>query len=344
MKRLLAALALSLAWGAASPAFARDTSLQEAERAYGSVDFAETFTLAEAALAEGGHSPRETARLYLLLGISAAALDKEDAAREAFSVVIALDPEVKLEQNLSPKIRAPYLEARGAFAGRTRIQAALSAGSGAITIALSGSLETVRGVELAFRPKGGADFEVERLEPAAELTFQPPAEAAEVEVALRLVDSHDNSLFDVGTRTSPRAFVLRRNPERHVHTPPSAPRETVNRTPYHVTAAVLAGLGVVAAGAGVVFHLEREDRAEEWNGAGCEEPGSSRADQCAGVDEDRRRAENLAIGLYAGGGALLVSSLVTLLVAPHDPPKQGGGSVRGSATRSGFELSYSGRF
>ncbi len=107
---------------------------------------------------------------------------------------------------------------------------------------------------------------------------------------------------------------------------------------------MLAGLGVVAAGAGVVFHLEREDRAKEWNGVGCEEPGSSRTEQCAGVDEDRKRAENLAIGLYAGGGALLVSSLVTLLVAPHDPPKDAAPSVRATATRSGFELSYGARF
>lgn len=344
MKRLLAVLTFALSCGIASPAFARDSSLQEAERAYASVDFAATFTLAESALAEGGHSPRETARLYLLLGISAAALDKEDAAREAFSVVIALDPEVKLEQNLSPKIRAPYLEARGAFAGRTRLQATLSADSGAITIALSGSLEPARAVELAFRSKGQTDFEVERLEPSAELTFDPPSDPAEIEVALRLVDAHGNSLFDVGSRSNPRAFTLRRAPERPSPRPAAPTRESVNRTPYHVTASVLAGLGLVAAGAGVVFHLEREDRAKEWNGAGCEEPGASRAEQCAGVDEDRKRAENLAIGLYAGGGALLVSSLVTLLVAPGDPPKQDTSNVRATATRSGFELSYGARF
>ncbi len=220
MKRLLAVLAFALSCGLASPAFARDSSLQEAERAYASVDFAETFKLAESALAEGGHSPRETARLYLLLGISAAALDKEDAAREAFSVVIALDPEVKLEQNLSPKIRAPYLEARGGFAGRTRLQASVSADSGAITIALSGSLESARSVELAFRSKGQTDFEVERLEPSAELTFEPPSDPAEIEVALRLVDVHGNSLIDVGSRSNPRAFTLRHAPERPLPDPP----------------------------------------------------------------------------------------------------------------------------
>jgi hypothetical protein len=344
MKRYLLPLALVLACSLPNPASARDSSLAEAERAYAAVDFSQTFERAEAALAEGAHSPRETARLYLLLGISAAALDKEDEARRAFGVVIALDPEVKLEQSLSPRIRAPYLEARGAFAGGTRLKAALSADSGALAIALSGALEPVRSVELAVRPKGAADFRVERLEPAAELSFAPTADPAEVEVAVRLVDEHDNSLFEVGTRTNPRTLVLRGARERTALPPPAAPRESVNRTPYHVTAALLAGLGVAAAGAGVVFHLEREDLAEEWNGVGCEEPGSSRADQCAGVDDDRKRAENLAIGLYAGGGALLVSSIVTLLVAPHDPPRQGASSIRANASASGFDLSYAGRF
>jgi hypothetical protein len=344
MKRHFVSLTLALACSIPTLASARDSSLAEAERAYSAVDFSQTFERAEAALAEGAHSPRETARLYLLLGISAAALDKEDEARRAFGVVIVLDPDVKLEQSLSPKIRAPYLEARGAFAGSTRLQAALSVDSGALAIALSGSLEPVRSVELAVRPKGSLDYRVERFEPAAELSFAPPGNPAEVEVALRLVDEHDNSLFEFGSRATPRSLVLRRATERAASAPPAAPQESVNRTPYHVTAALLAGLGVAAAGAGVVFHLEREDLAEKWNGVGCEEPGSSRAEQCASVDDDRKRAENLAIGLYAGGGALLVSSFVTLLVAPHDPPRQGASSVRANASASGFDLSYAGRF
>jgi hypothetical protein len=344
MKLSFVPLALVLACAIPVPALARESSLAEAERAYAAVDFAQTFERARAALAEGNHSPRETARLYLLLGISAAALDQEEEARRAFGVMIALDPEVKLEQSLSPKIRAPYLEARGTFAGSTRLRAALSVDAGALAIALTGSLESVSAVELAVRPKGSPDFRVERLAPAAELSFAPPAAPAEVDVALRLVDEHDNSLLEIGTRTTPRSLVLRRRPERAAAPPPVTPPQSVDRTSYHVTAALLAGLGVAAASAGAVFHLEREDLAQEWNGAGCEEPGSSRAEQCRDVDDDRKRAENLAVGLYAGGGALLVSSLVTLLVAPHDPPKQGASGFRANASASGLDLSYAGRF
>jgi hypothetical protein len=48
--------------------------------------------------------------------------------------------------------------------------------------------------------------------------------------------------------------------------------------------------------------------------------GASRGEQCADVDDRRQTAQALALGFYAGGGALLVGSLVTLLLAPSGAP------------------------
>src|SRR5688572_15370395 len=101
MKRLLFPLLLSLSFVSAK-AGASEGPLGQVERAYAEVDFARTLDLARAALRAGGNTPARTARLYLLLGISAAALDEAEEARTAFTRVLALDPSMKLEQSLSP--------------------------------------------------------------------------------------------------------------------------------------------------------------------------------------------------------------------------------------------------
>ena len=99
-----------------SPAFAQSQGLSEAERAYQAVDFPATHAAAKKALEEGGADREQTARLYVLLGISAAALGDTEEAKTHFVVALAVKPSLKLEKGLSPKVRDPYLEAQGYWA------------------------------------------------------------------------------------------------------------------------------------------------------------------------------------------------------------------------------------
>lgn len=96
-----------------------------------------------------------------------------------------------------------------------------------------------------------------------------------------------------------------------------APRgQDRNLLPYYVTAGGLAALGVASASVATVMYLRREDAARDWNGPDCERPGMTRAQQCAAVDDRRRSAEHLSLGFAVSGGALLLGSVVTLLLAP----------------------------
>lgn len=56
--------------------------------------------------------------LYRLLGLSLAAADDVDAARDAFASLLALDAAAQLPDTISPKLRAPFDEARGLSAGQ----------------------------------------------------------------------------------------------------------------------------------------------------------------------------------------------------------------------------------
>src|SRR6478609_3499378 len=99
-----------------TPAFADNQALTDAERAYQSVDFPATRALAKKALEAGGADREQTARLYVLLGISAAAQGDAEEAKTDFVVALAVKPSLKLDKGLSPKVRDPYLEAQGYWA------------------------------------------------------------------------------------------------------------------------------------------------------------------------------------------------------------------------------------
>jgi drug/metabolite transporter (DMT)-like permease len=81
---------------------------------------------------------------------------------------------------------------------------------------------------------------------------------------------------------------------------------------------LLGGVGLGALGVGVYFHAQRENHAQVWNSVGCEHPGSTRGDQCGNVNMRRRHAEQLAVGFYASGAALLTVAGVVLVSASSE--------------------------
>ena len=87
--------------------------MEQAERAYREVDFPRQRALALQALEQGNGDPARVAQIYRLLGIAHAVLGEPEAAKEAFARLLELEPGIELERSLSPRVRSPYLEARG---------------------------------------------------------------------------------------------------------------------------------------------------------------------------------------------------------------------------------------
>jgi hypothetical protein len=314
----LAALFGALILGSTRAAAEASGQLAAAEAAYAAVDFDGMRSASENALKEGNHDPAETLRLYTLLGIATSALGQEGEAREAFRRVIGLDPEAGLDKTLSPKVRAPYLEVRGELSAKGPLRplgAHAVRRNGRLFVELVDGANITAGIDLAYRV--GSSPNVTHLHVARgqeATTSNPVPGGSRVEYTLTVRDGYGNALFRAGSEASPELVAA----------DPSAPAEdhvssSPNRRPYYITAGILAGAGVAAAAAGVVFHVQREQAAHEWNGTSCEQPGETRGEQCASVDAKRQRDQNLAIGFYAASGALLIGSVVTLLVAPSSP-------------------------
>ena len=156
---LVAALLLALA---PSRSYAQaDAALQQAEQAYLEVDFERTQARAGDALAAGGHSPAQLVRIYQLLGVSAAALGDTQQAHDYFVRMLAIDPEGRLDDTVPPRLRAPFLEARGVVSARTERLSAdvgLARAQSSVRVALVDPFEVARRVRVHARIEGQVEF------------------------------------------------------------------------------------------------------------------------------------------------------------------------------------------
>ena len=310
---------LTLLLGCASlllttPSFAQSRALAEAEKAYQSVDFPGTHALSKKALEAGGADREETARLYVLLGISAAAQGDAEEAKTDFLIALAVKPSLKLDKGLSPKVREPYLEAQGHW-GASSERLALNAKPGSdaehLIIQLSDPARLVSKIELRVTAPSSAARHSLELAAAPTTRFELPAtlRGRSYEYTLRALDRFGNVLAEHGSDADP---VL----VRATLTAPgqgSTPTPAAHGRSYLLPVTLgIAGLGAITAG--VVFQVKRENAAQEWNGSSCEQPGETRVQQCQSVDDSRQTYEHLAIGFYAAGGALLTGTLIALVV------------------------------
>lgn len=316
-KSAAASATLLLCLSSISTAYAQSApSLSDVQKAYADVDYERTRSLAQAAVQHGGAARAETGELYLLWGTAAAAVDRADEARNAFSYAIAANPELKLDRSLSPKIRAPYLEARGALSStdsRPPLEIALRRHKQDLELELHDVLGVAAALAVSTRATPNAPFARRRFEAQPRHRLASPP-GAELQIFVQVLDRYDNVLFELGSEEEPQRLVQVSSDKPQAM--PAVHGRGPNALPYYVTAGALGVLGLAAGGVATAMYLRREDAAQEWNGSGCEQPGSTRAQQCGSVDERRRTAQHLSLGFAAAGGALLVSSVVSLVLAP----------------------------
>ncbi|HEX2672507.1 MAG TPA: hypothetical protein VHM25_16610, partial [Polyangiaceae bacterium] len=206
MKRL--ALLSCLGVLLAKPAFAENHGLAQAEAAYQAVDFPATHTAAKQALQAGGANREQTARLYVLLGISAAAQGDAEEAKTDFVIALAVKPSLKLDKGLSPKVRDPYLEAQGYWAAssaRLALTAKPASDQAHLVIQLSDPATLVSQVELRLAAAGTTPRPSFELAAAPATRFALPAavRGRSYEYTVRALDRFGNVLAERGTDADP---------------------------------------------------------------------------------------------------------------------------------------------
>ncbi|WP_053238609.1 hypothetical protein [Sandaracinus amylolyticus] len=183
--------------------------LTAAEQAYTEVDFEQTLEHAGAALQAGGHTPDRLVRIYMLLGVSAAALGDAEGARDFFQRMLAVDPEAQLDDTVPPRLRAPYLEARGIVSARPEqlgVEVGIARAQSAIRVALIDPFQMARTVRVHARIEGQVQYTDVEAEAEAEVLapLDGAANADRIEYWVEVLDPYGNQVVLVGSEFEPR--------------------------------------------------------------------------------------------------------------------------------------------
>ena len=215
-RTIVALLAAALVLASASDADAQRRRrgepvdpLTAAEQAYTDVDFERTLEHAGTALQAGGQAPDRLVRIYQLLGVSAAALGDQDGARDFFQRMLAIDPDATLDDTVPPRLRAPYLEARGIVGARPErlgVEVGIDRAESAVRVELTDPFQMARTVRVHARLEGQVEFTSTESEAMAEVVAPlPGADTADrIEYWIELLDPYGNRLASVGTEFAPR--------------------------------------------------------------------------------------------------------------------------------------------
>jgi hypothetical protein len=207
-----ACLVVALASCAPSLARAQEDPLARAEQAYVDVNFADALVFAQQALESGAYGPAELARIYRLIGVAAAAEGDTERAIDACERMFALDPDAQIDEDLSPRLRQPFMDALGRWTARRatfEAGARRLRGSRGIAVTLSDPL-SMGARMVAFTRIGGAAGELSPTELPAGAEHVIPIEGLTdedaVELYVRVLDAHGNRLIELGSAIEPRVF------------------------------------------------------------------------------------------------------------------------------------------
>jgi hypothetical protein len=202
----------------ASRAAAKLSDVDSAERYYANLDYDNANAIAGRVLAQRGLSHDQLVRATRIVALTYATLGKEDAAREAFTSLLLMEPDFQLDPNLGPRVTTPFLEARGYWRGQAvkpgvEVVATVHASDSAkLVITTRDPTHVIANVNLGYRWGATGAFTTRPVAIGDSVTVLVPAASNPGETRLDYyvegLDEHDTALFGIGSAASPKSAVV----------------------------------------------------------------------------------------------------------------------------------------
>ncbi len=164
-------------------------------------------------LRRGELGPTEVAQVYRATAECAAALRRPNEARDAFEMLLAIDPDYYVPSGESPLIREPFEQALAAWEGRSRPELVYQPPSGiaddeplvvAPTLSFDAAPLLFSTVRLYFRAEGAQRYRTRELEEGhAEIAPARFEGATGLEVYFSIHDEHGNEVTRIGEPDEP---------------------------------------------------------------------------------------------------------------------------------------------
>jgi hypothetical protein len=266
----------STAFGAEPPALQQE--LEHAEQAVRDLEYEVANQVAARLVQAHGLTHDQLVRSYRILASTDAVLGKEAAAREAFQQLLLYEPTFEADANLSPKVRAPFMEAQG-VARAQPVQPGIDVAvtlrpntAGTIRVTTRDPTGVARRGTVSYRWSDAGAFTVAPVAIAKGATVDlppPPQGTTRLDYYVEIFDERDDAIFESGTAAAPKsatvdlsAPVVTPGGGEVARTEP-APHRTFLASPifWTVTGVVLAGVAT-----GLYFAVRPENKTIESPG------------------------------------------------------------------------------
>jgi len=221
--QLAASVSFAQSASSAGAASSADDELGEAEKLIANVDFEGAIPVLERASKRNGLTHDQLTRLYRNLATAHAVVGHATVARDTFVKLIAIDPDFKIDQNMSPRVKAPYFEARGAWSAQSSkpgidaVAQVHRSSESRIVVTLRDPTHLANRVVVGYHWEGGDAFTTKSsaATPTTTVVVPPPKDKATyLEIYAQGLDSNDGVLFESGNATKPIV----------IEAPPAAPQ------------------------------------------------------------------------------------------------------------------------
>lgn len=191
---------------------AQDVEL--AEQLYAKLDFEQANVTADRALKQRGLTHDQLVRATKILALTHAVLDHEEHSRDAFVQLLAYDADFQLDQNLGPKVSAPFLEARGFWRaqpqkpGLTTTTLLRTNETGTLKVTTRDPTHLVKKLNVGYRWASTGEFVVVAANVGEATTVDvpaPPSGKTRLDYFVQAVDERDDIVFENGSPQVPKS-------------------------------------------------------------------------------------------------------------------------------------------
>ncbi|MGH7282313.1 MAG: hypothetical protein ACRELY_12360 [Polyangiaceae bacterium] len=195
--------------------------LEKAEQAYANLDYEAANKTAQSVVKQHGLTHAELVRAYRIIGVTHAILDHDDAARDAFVMLLTYEPDYQADQNLGPKVTTPFYEARGFWRGQpvkpgidaTATVHAKAAGSLKVTVRDPSHI--VKRAEVGYRWGATGSFKTKAVttgDPNNVDVAEAPMGTTRFDYYVQAFDDKDNAVLESGNPTTPKTVTVPAEP------------------------------------------------------------------------------------------------------------------------------------
>jgi len=187
--------------------------VETAEQLYGKLDYEAANSVAERVVKLKGQSHDQLMRAYRILAITHAVLDNEEKARDAFIMLLTLDPDFQLDTNLGPKVSTPFSEAKGHWKAQPtkpgiEVQVAVRAQeAGVLRVTTRDPTKMVKKVTVAYRWGNSGEFTTSTIAVgdgvAVEVAASPPGKTR-LDYYVQASDERESVVLESGTPQVPK--------------------------------------------------------------------------------------------------------------------------------------------